>query len=243
MTEFHPLHTTLSRPQQLNNPLDYEPHPLCLLAADEVRAYLRQQTQWADEVANGKMFGVLVCEDEAGQLGFLAAYSGQIGGREDWPWFVPAVFDYLRPEGFFKQEEARISAINRQVEHIEQSVERTAIIKEVSRLKEEALNAVETYKKMMQEAKARRDGLRATQGETEEMIRESQFQKAELRRLKKHWAERLAAAAEQLQPMEAELTRLKRTRKQRSDFLQRWLFDHFMMRNKEGDFRSLTDIF
>ena len=63
MTEFHPLHTTLSRPQQLNNPLDYEPHPLCLLAADEVRAYLRQQTQWADEVANGKMFGVLVCED------------------------------------------------------------------------------------------------------------------------------------------------------------------------------------
>ena len=243
MTEFHPLHTTLSRPQQLNNPLDYEPHPLCLLAADEVRAYLRQQTQWADEVANGKMFGVLVCEDEAGQLGFLAAYSGQIGGREDWPWFVPAVFDYLRPEGFFKQEEARISAINRQVEHIEQSVERTAIIKEVSRLKEEALNAVETYKKMMQEAKARRDGLRATQGETEEMIRESQFQKAELRRLKKHWAERLAAAAEQLQPMEAELTRLKRTRKQRSDFLQRWLFDHFMMRNKEGDFRSLTEIF
>ena len=74
MTEFHPLHTTLPRPQQLNNPLDYEPHPLCLLAADEVRAYLKQQTAWADEVANGKMFGVLVCEDEKGQLGFLAAY-------------------------------------------------------------------------------------------------------------------------------------------------------------------------
>ena len=243
MTEFHPLHTTLSRPQQLNNPLDYEPHPLCLLAADEVRAYLKQQTAWADEVANGKMFGVLVCEDEKGQLGFLAAYSGQIGGREDWPWFVPAVFDYLQPDGYFKQEEARISDINRQVEQIESSAERSTIIKEVTRMKDQASDEIAAYKTLMLEAKARRDAQRMAQGETAEMIRESQFQKAELRRLKKQWSERLSAAAERLKPIEAELTHLKYSRKMRSDSLQHWLFDHFMMRNREGDFRSLTEIF
>ena len=241
--EFHPLHTTIPRPQQMNNPLDYEPHPLCLLAADEVRAYLKQQPQWADEVANGKMFGVLVCEDKQGQLGFLAAYSGQIGGREDWPWFVPAVFDYLQPDGFFKQEEARISDINRKVKQIESSTERAAIMNKVAHMKEQAKKEIEAYKTMMQAAKAQRDAQRAVQGETEEMIRESQFQKAELRRLKKQWSERLTAVEAQLQPLEAELTRLKHTRKLRSDFLQRWLFDHFMMRNTQGDFRSLTDIF
>ena len=213
MTEFHPLHTTLSRPQQLNNPLDYEPHPLCLLAADEVRAYLKQQRAWADEVANGKMFGVLVCEDEKGQLGFLAAYSGQIGGREDWPWFVPAVFDYLQPDGYFKQEEARISDINRQVEQIESSAERSTIIKEVTRMKDQASDEIAAYKTLMLEAKARRDAQRMAQGETAEMIRESQFQKAELRRLKKQWSERLSAAAERLKPIEAELTHLKYSRK------------------------------
>jgi len=243
MTEFHLLHTDLPRPQQLNNPLDYEPHPLCLLAADEVRAYLKQQPQWADEVANGKMFGVLVCEDETGQLGFLAAYSGQIGGREDWPWFVPAVFDYLQPDGYFKQEEARISDINRQVEQIEQSAERSSIIKEVIRMKEQASNEIEGYKTLMREAKAQRDDQRSAQGETEEMIRESQFQKAELRRLKKKWSERLSAAAEQLKPIEAELSHLKYSRKMHSDFLQHWLFDHFMMRNTQGESRSLTEIF
>ena len=32
--------------------------------------------------------------------GYLAAYSGQIGGRSDWEDFVPAVFDYLQPDGY-----------------------------------------------------------------------------------------------------------------------------------------------
>ena len=52
------------------------------------------------EIDNGKMFGVLVVApaDATGssQLSYLAAYSGQIGGRSDWPGFVPAVFDYLQ---------------------------------------------------------------------------------------------------------------------------------------------------
>ena len=83
MTEFHPLHTSLSRPERMNNPFCYEPHPLCLEAADKVREYLAQHPEWHEEIQAGKMFGVLVCEDEEGQLGFLAAYSGQIGGCED----------------------------------------------------------------------------------------------------------------------------------------------------------------
>ena len=121
MTEFHLLHTSLPRPERMNNPFDYEPDPLCLMAADEVRAYLKTHEEWADEVEAGKMFGVLVCEDQQGALGFLAAYSGQIGGREDWPWFVPAVFDYLQPTGYFKQEEVRITDINRQVKEREET--------------------------------------------------------------------------------------------------------------------------
>ncbi len=114
---FHPLNTALAPPPALNDPFDYEPHPLARLAADEVRAYIAGQEAWAEELLAGKMFGVLVCSDRDGQTGFLAAYSGQIGGRADWPWFVPAVFDYLQPDGYFKQEEARITAINRQIEN------------------------------------------------------------------------------------------------------------------------------
>ena len=37
MRRFHPLHTTLSKPERFTWPFCYEPHPLCLLAAEEVK--------------------------------------------------------------------------------------------------------------------------------------------------------------------------------------------------------------
>ena len=243
MTEFHLLHTSLPRPERMNNPFDYEPDPLCLMAADEVRAYLKTHEEWADEVEAGKMFGVLVCEDQQGALGFLAAYSGQIGGREDWPWFVPAVFDYLQPTGYFKQEEVRITDINRQVKEREESDQLASLKEEVDCQKQHAYEEIEAYKSMMLQAKARRDALRTTSGETEEMIRESQFQKAELRRLKKRWNEQISEAEARLKPLDDELQQLKQERKHRSDALQRWLFDNFLMLNTLGKTRSLIDIF
>ena len=240
---FHPLYTSIPRPERMNNPLDYEPHPLCLIAADEVRAYLREQTAWIDEIANGKMFGVLVCEDQDGQLGFLAAYSGQIGGREDWPWFVPAVFDYLQPMGYFKQEEACITDINRRVGTLGVATERTTLLNLIAQLKQQASAEIEAYKDMMQQAKARRDAQRTAEGDTAALIRESQFQKAELRRLKKRWSGLIAETEARLKPLEDELAQMKQERKRRSDALQRWLFDHFLMLNAQGQTRSLTDIF
>ena len=106
---FHALETSAEVPTKLNDPFCYEPHPLCVEAARQVCEYL-SESPLKDEVSEGKMLGVLVCRSADGRLGFLAAYSGQLGGREDWPWFVPAVFDYLQPDGYFKQEEAAISA-------------------------------------------------------------------------------------------------------------------------------------
>lgn len=68
--------------------------------------------EWHDEVSRGKMFGLLIYRDKDGREGMLRAYSGQICGRSDWPGYVPAVFDYLQPNGYFKQEEAEIVALH-----------------------------------------------------------------------------------------------------------------------------------
>ena len=99
----HPLHTTIAKPERFTWPFCYEPHPLCLLAGEEVK-------QEIERIApkEGKMFGVLVVESEEG-LGFLAAYSGLLEGRNDWPYFVPPVFDAQQPDGYFKQKEREIS--------------------------------------------------------------------------------------------------------------------------------------
>lgn len=240
---FHLLHTQTPRPKQMNNPFCYEPHPLCLEAADEVREYLKQHPEWNEEIQAGKMFGVLVCENQEGELGFLAAYSGQIGGREDWSWFVPAVFDYLQPDGYFKQEESHISAINQQVKALEEADGYLILQTEWQQTKLQADQEIADYKQMMMQSKMLRDKQRTEIGETEEMIRESQFQKAELRRLKKRWQEQIDAIQKRLQSYSSEIASLKAERKYRSDALQRWLFDHFLMANGENKYRSLTDIF
>ena len=109
MTVIHPLHTDIRKPERFTYPFCYEPHPLCLLAARKVQQELQRMT-----LTEGKMFGVLVVASPGGgrlegaSLGFLAAYSGLLEGRNDWPYFVPPVYDAQQPDGHFKQEEQRI---------------------------------------------------------------------------------------------------------------------------------------
>ena len=117
----HPLYTDIPKPERFTYPFCYEPHPLCQLAAKEVQAEIARINP-----QEGKMFGVLVvemddgrcktedgrCKTEDGRcktLGFLAAYSGLLEGRNDWPYFVPPVYDAQQPDGYFKQQEKIIS--------------------------------------------------------------------------------------------------------------------------------------
>ena len=56
----HPLQTDIEPPSQLNNPFNYEPHPLCLLAAEEVKKYVRAHEDLLADAEKGEMFGVLI---------------------------------------------------------------------------------------------------------------------------------------------------------------------------------------
>ena len=113
LTKYHPLHTDIKKPERFTYPFCYEPHPLCLLAVEEVRQEILRINP-----IEGKMFGVLVVESAEG-LGFLAAYSGLLEGRNDWSYFVPPVFDAQQPDGYFKTKEREISAVNRDIETAE----------------------------------------------------------------------------------------------------------------------------
>ena len=94
----HFLSSDIPEPERFTYPFCYEPHPLCILAAEEVKREIERI-----QPTEGKMFGVLVVEG-----GFLAAYSGLLEGRNDWDYFVPPVFDAQQPDGYFKQKEQEI---------------------------------------------------------------------------------------------------------------------------------------
>lgn len=245
----------------MNNPLDYEPHPLCIQACREVQEMLARREDWQEEIACGKMFGVLIVENvktdadkpkwgyqtaDDPKWGYLAAYSGQIGGRSDWEDFVPAVFDYLQPDGYFKTHEAEISHINLSISQLEKNERMKEARTLIRQLQEERKRTIAAYQEKMKEAKAKRDSRREagnlSEAEEAEMIRESQFMKAELRRLKKSLSEKTALETE-FEDYQENILRLKQLRKQLSDALQQWLFSQFRMLNQEGESKDLLEIF
>ena len=231
--------------------MDYEPHPLCIQACREVQEMLARREDWQEEIARGKMFGVLIVENvktdvDDPKWGYLAAYSGQIGGRSDWEDFVPAVFDYLQPDGYFKTHEAEISHINLSISQLEKNERMKEARTLIRQLQEERKRTIAAYQEKMKEAKAKRDSRRVagnlSEAEEAEMIRESQFMKAELRRLKKSLSEKTALETE-FEDYQENILRLKQLRKQLSDALQQWLFSQFRMLNQEGESKDLLEIF
>lgn len=238
-------------PERMNNPLDYQPHPLCIAVCKELQTYLSEREDWREEIDKGKMFGVLIVENAqaasgAPEIGYLSAYSGQIGGRSDWDDFVPAVFDYLQPDDYFKTHEAEISRINQSISHLEKDERMKEARTLIRQLQEERKRTIAAYQEKMKEAKAKRDSRREagnlSEAEEAQMIRESQFMKAELRRLKKSLSEKTALETE-FEDYQENILRLKQLRKQLSDALQQWLFSQFRMLNQEGESKDLLEIF
>lgn len=262
----HPLAAASPLPPRLNNPFFYTPDALCQQAIDQLSAWLSGRPgAFADhpvspdfqaEIAHGKMFGVLVCEggsqdDHCGhnayqrdapyahsapqhpfmepdgekRLFYLAGYSGQICGRSDWDDFVPAVFDYLQPDGYFKRHEAEITALNHDIGTAEE--------------------ALRQMKPMADDADDPRPELHKTRldGEDEaSFVRRRQFENAELHRWKLRRRQREAAAEEERRKAERQLLLLRRERHEKSDRLQRWLFQQFVMQNGRGERLDLIGI-
>lgn len=108
---FHPLDTMPGNqlPKRFNCPFCYTPHPLAIEASEQAKKHISRMEKWKDELEQGKMFGVLVAQDRDGNIGFLAAFSGNIDGKATHQYFVPPIFDSTLPGGRFKAEEQRIT--------------------------------------------------------------------------------------------------------------------------------------
>ena len=245
----HTLNVSIPSPRQFTYPFCYEVDPLAEAASLELQRYIADADLMSTEKGCGKMFGVLVVEyeDEEGALqrGFLAAYSGLLGGRNDWPYFVPPVFDAQQPDGHFKRTEREISAINREIAAIEHDPEYLQSVAQHEQTKKRLQAEVDAFKAEVDAAKVRRDARRKSgeplsEEEQAEMIRESQFMKAELRRRRKAMEQADSTLNTQHSTF---LKSLQRKRKQMSDELQRWLFSAYRMLNAKGEERDLIDIF
>ncbi len=239
----------------MNNPFEYVPTERCRRAFDELcerierlkRSDRPEDVRFCRELEAGKMLGVLIASDPQGGRHTLYAFSGQLGdGGFYYPGFVGPVFDYLQPAGHFKTEEKRISDQNREIARFEAEVLGTSMAdfeREKTRRDEAIEKMREAYRASRLEREARRQSGGVTEKEVAAMIRQSQFEKAELHRLKKRMGAELKPFADDLADKQARLEAMKDKRRADSETLQQWLFTNFRLLNAAGEWRSLSEIF
>lgn len=239
----------------MNNPFDYTPDKACDNAFYKLIAALEElkkssspdDTAFINEIESGKMLGVLIATDDSGQSHTLYAFSGQIPGIGFYRrGFVGPVFDYLQPDGYFKTKEAEISRQNLEISQFENG-RLSQAKKDYELAKSRVENEIEGYRRQCRlsksERKAKRESGDATEEELEEMVSQSQFEKAELHRIKKRSAAALEPFFNNLKEAESELAAMKKKRRDDSEALQKWLFSNFKVFNACGESRSLSEIF
>ncbi len=250
MGKFHLFEGDLSAvdlPQRFTSPFCYEPHPLALVAVEQVQRYVASRADWADEMDAGKMLGVLVAQDGQGRLGYLAAFSGNLAASVNHDFFVPPVYDLLDPQGEFKQGEAQITAINHEVERLEHSPELLALLQREVAMKQKISDEIEDFKALMARHKQERDQRRVagnlTASEQEELLNQSRFEKAELKRIRQRLDGELQEILDEKDTFYRHITDMKAHRKAMSEALQERIFRLFIVKNARGEARDLVDVF
>lgn len=238
-----PQHISIVLPESFNNPFRYQPHPLVSIAAEEI---MKLADEADVDFSEGKMMGVLIVSDSEGEYGYLAGFSGSINGKCIVKGFVPPIFDLLEPDGHFKKAESEISRMNIRIAALESSEELTSLKEELKAAEQKRDEDICAMKAEMALSKAKRDGIRCETEDAsamEALIRESQFQKAELRRKKAKWEEVICKLRSRINTVLAETEDLRKRRAAMSDGLQKWIFNNYLVYNALGECRSIEEIF
>ena len=244
----YPAGFSSSLPDSFTDPFRYSPHPLVLQAGELLMRRIRSSAELSEIFAEGKMLGVLAVAHGEGfkEIGYLAAFSGNAGGQSIIEGFVPPIYDLLDPKGYFKTHEAEISALNAQISSSEQSTELIQLNNEL-RSAEHSMHAeIDCQKIRMAVLKAERDIARTgtlDDVSKSELIRQSQHEKAEFRRIKMHWEKIIGELKAALDENLERISGMKRRRKEMSDALQEWIFRQYIVHDSSGESGSVFDIF
>ena len=241
-------------PECFTYPFYYEPHPLCVKAAEELQMHIKEQTIWEHDFdSSGKMFGVLLVKNQKDEVGFLAAFSGKLAGVNHLPLFAPPVYDMLNEKGFYKKGETALNELNAKIKKLQQNPKIKELQDQLEKEKIRAKQSIEDFRNTIIESRRKRKEQRTIGKNTldekaleilvNQLATESVNQKNELKRIQQHWEEQLNSVESKWKELNDEIEQLKKERKIASNTLQKRLFSEYHFLNISGEKKSLLDIF
>lgn len=261
-TDFSTKVSHIPLPQKFTFPFYYEPHPLSIIAAQELQEYLNHQAEWKHNfglnpnesgLIIGKMFGVLVVKDKHGRIGYLSAFSGKLANSNHHPHFVPPVFDTLDENGFYKKGEQELNVLTDEIETMENNPQYLEALEMLDEEKVKVKTEIDAKREEMRVAKKIRKE-RRKQGEQdlneqqlqiliEELKKESLGRQYHFKKLSETWEQRVLEKQTIVDKYQQQINTLKETRKRKSNELQQRLFRQYTFLDAYRNQKSLLDIF
>lgn len=247
---------------KFTDPFRYIPSDKVTEAAKETMSFVERHC--SEAFSEGKMLGVLVVDlsqETAGntvydslvhrldeRFGFLAAFSGTADGKGTIPYFVPPVFDITVPGEYFREQEAAIVTLNEEISRLENSPELASLRFLVAKALSDKETEISEFRNRISESKRRRAYIRehtsAEDTDTlERLVRESQFEKAELKRLTVRHDMAISFIQRSIDSLMASLESMKSQRQEMSEALQQWIFRQYVVTNALGEKADIIGIF
>jgi tRNA pseudouridine32 synthase/23S rRNA pseudouridine746 synthase len=257
-----------SLPERFTFPFYYQPHPLCIVAAEQLQDHLATHDQWQHNFGLsadpnniiGKMFGVLLVKNAQGELGFISAFSGKLAEQNHIQGFVPPVFDLLAQDSFFLSDKVAINKLNAEIKELENTPKFLVLTQQLitleaehgqqlSALRSELVENRKTRKKQRQTLQSISDknkdkstieqGLQGLQV----LAQQSVHDKWRLKELSEHSQQSIWQLQVKVNEFTDQIVECKLQRKNLSAGLQNRIFSQYQFLNKKREPKSLLDIF
>jgi tRNA pseudouridine32 synthase/23S rRNA pseudouridine746 synthase len=256
------LNETIDVPSKFTFPFLYEPHPLAVEAAEQLKIYLSGFKNWFYDLnlgpknyqhPLGKMFGVLVVEDNQGKLGHLWAYSGIITGEQNHSQFVPLIFNMFSENSKYVKENSQLDIWNQKIDLLEKDIIYLKSKKQLQKLEKENELLLYNQRKKHSQHKAERKKQREeavdclTEIAYQKLLDLHQTQGMHAKFLLKEYQIYLDAKMAPLEKIislhEGKVKEYKAARKELSNKLQNWIFEQYQFLNANGDSKNALQLF
>jgi tRNA pseudouridine32 synthase/23S rRNA pseudouridine746 synthase len=248
-------------PERFTFPFYYKPHPLCMLAAEQLQRHIETQAQWqhnfglSDDLTNiiGKMFGVLLVKNVQGELGFVSAFSGKLAEQNHIHGFVPPIFDLLAENSFFLSEKTAINKLNKEIKTLENTPKLIVLRQELNTLDAEYTQQLSVIRgELIENRKTRKLKRQTLQNDLckntidkglTELAQQSVYDKWRLKNFTNQSQSSIGQLQKKVNKLIEHIAECKLQRKTRSANLQNRIFSQYQFLNRELAPKNLVDIF